>query len=159
MIFLIHCDGGILRVNAALHIWWRASTTGSPPCFRASAVIDGSHPGAFPTFICSIAFAVSLLVISPVSIGRTTSAEDGLMPALSDWLFRSLEKYCYHSDSSSWVFAILVPSDFLTFAAAFGVLFPYSSFTTCQSTSCWLVSDARLSSSNFPSKCLISSCS
>ena len=46
------------------------------------------------------------------------------MPAFSDWFFRSLEKYCCHSDSSFWVFAILVPSDFLTFAAAFGVLFP-----------------------------------
>ena len=110
-------------------------------------------------FICLIAFAVSLLVILPVSIGRSTSAGDGLMPAFSDWLNMSLEKHCCHSDSSSWVFATLVPSDFFTFAAAFGVLFPDSSFTTFQMTSCWLVSDACLSSSNFPSKCLISSCS
>ena len=86
MVFLIHCDGGILRVNTALHIWWRASTTGSPPYFRFSAVFDGSHPRAFPAFICSIAFAVSLLVILPVSIGRSTSAGDRLMPAFSGWL-------------------------------------------------------------------------
>ena len=101
MIFLIHCDGGISRVNTTLHISWGAFTICSPQCLRASAVTDGSHPGAFPAFICSIAFAVLLLVILPVSLGRSTFAGDGFMRASSDWLLRSLEKYCCHSHSRS----------------------------------------------------------